>query len=359
MCFLLLFILLVSTTCSSVANIEKGSSEDPSMIAPIKTGTKYENWIATPMMLEGSSMLSVGWKWIKGGEREKPEGEIPIVSLNKDSFQGAPAQGLVVRWLGHSSVLIEMSGKRVLVDPILNQYASPVPGVTRRFSKAPVRVEDFPNIDAVVISHDHYDHLEKDTIVFLSKRVTTFFVPIGVGHHLRKWGVPPGQIRELSWWEESRFGTLTFICVPARHFSGRGLFDRNETLWAGWVVRSEAKSLYYSGDTGYSNHFSAIGERYGPFDLTMIKIGAYSDSWPYIHVNPEEAVKAHIELKGKILLPVHWATFTLALHPWDKPIIRAVKEPKKNDVRIVTPLIGELVDIDKPITSRNWWEEVK
>ncbi len=329
------------------------------MIAPIKAGTKYENWIVTPMMLEGGSMWSDGWKWIKGGERDKPEGEIPIVSLNNNSFPGVPAAGLMVRWLGHSTVLIEMSGRRVLIDPVLNRYAFPVPGFAKRFSKAAVRLEDLPRIDAVVISHDHYDHLEKDTVVFLSKRGTAFFVSIGVGQYLRKWGVPPGQIRELSWWEQSRFETLTFICVPARHFSGRGLFDRNETLWAGWVVRSDSKSLYYSGDTGYANHFSAIGEQYGPFDLTMIKIGAYSDSWPYIHVNPEEAVQAHIEVKGNILLPVHWATFTLALHPWDEPIIRAVSAAKQNEIRIVTPLIGELVDIDKPITNRNWWEEVK
>jgi len=311
------------------------------------------------MMIEGSSMLSLGWKWIKGGERQRPEGEIPIVSLNKDSFQGAPAQGLMVRWLGHSTVLIEMSGRWVLIDPVLNQYASPVPGVTRRFSKAPIRVEDLPHIDAVVISHDHYDHLEKDTVVFLSRRGAVFFVPSKVGQYIRKWGVPSGQIRELSWWEEFRFETLTFICVPACHFSGRGLFDRNETLWAGWIVRSDTRSLYYSGDTGYANHFAAIGERYGPFDLTLIKIGAYNEAWPYIHVDPEQAVKAHIEVKGKVLLPVHWATFTLALHPWDEPIIRAMKATKQNQVRIVTPIIGELVDIDKPIENRNWWEKVK
>jgi len=329
------------------------------MIAPIKTGAKYENWTATPMMAEGSSMSSVIWKWMNGGEREKPEGEIPVVSLNKNSFSAVPADGMMVRWLGHSTVLIEVSGRRVLIDPVLDRYASPVPGFTGRFSKAPVRREDLPAIDAVVISHDHYDHLEKDTVIFLSKQGAAFFVPTGVGQYLRKWGVPPGRIRELSWWEESRFEALTLICVPARHFSGRGLFDRNETLWSGWIVRSDTKSLYYSGDTGYANHFAAIGERYGPFDLTMIKIGAYNDAWPYIHLNPEQAVKAHTELRGRVLLPVHWATFILALHPWDEPIMRLVKAAEQNEVRIVTPLIGELVDIDKPGTNRNWWAEVK
>lgn len=328
------------------------------MIVPKKANNKYENWLTTPMIIEGHSMSSVIWKWINGGEREKPEGEIPGVSLNKHSFQGVPAEGLTVRWLGHSTVLIEVSGRRVLIDPVLNQYASPLPGFTKRFSNAPARRENLPAIDAVVISHDHYDHLEKETVVFLSKQGAAFFVPAGVGQYLRNWDVPPGQITELSWWEESRFGSLTFICVPARHFSGRGLFDRNETLWAGWIVRSATKSLYYSGDTGYANHFAAIGERYGPFNLTMIKIGAYNDAWPYIHVNPEQAVKAHTELRGKVLLPVHWGTFILALHPWDEPVKRLVKAAKENEVRIITPIIGELVDIDKPGTNRNWWEDI-
>ena len=329
------------------------------MIAPIRTGTKYENWLATPMIIEDVSMSSVIWKWLKGGERERPEGEIPIVTLDKGSFHASPAEGLRVRWLGHSTVLIEISGYAVLIDPVLGQHASPVPGFTKRFSKAPVRLEDLPAIDAVVISHDHYDHLEKDTVLFLSKKGTAFFAPTGVGQLLAKWGVPTGQIRELSWWERSQIGTVTFICVPARHFSGRGLFDGNETLWGGWIIRSDAKSLYYSGDTGYANHFAEIGERYGPFDLTMIKVGAYNDAWPYIHVDPEQAVKAHTEVKGKVLLPVHWATFTLALHPWDEPVMRVAKAAKQNEVRLVTPMIGELLDLDGLGTSRNWWEEVK
>jgi L-ascorbate metabolism protein UlaG (beta-lactamase superfamily) len=354
-----LVLLLLSAACATVVDAGKTAPEGPSMIAPTRAGDKYENWIATPIIVEGGSMSLVMWKWIQGGERERPVGEIPVVPLDKDSFSEIPAEGLMVRWLGHSTVLVEMSGRRVLIDPVLDTYASPIRGFTRRFSKAPVRLEDLPAIDAVVISHDHYDHLEKGTVVALSERVAAFFVPSGVGQYLRTWGVPPGRIRELSWWEEVRIGPLTFICVPARHFSGRGLFDRNETLWAGWIIRSDGKSLYHSGDTGYANHFAAIGDRYGPFDLTLIKIGAYNDAWPYIHLDPEQAVKAHTDLRGKVLLPVHWATFTLALHPWDDPIVRVLKAAKQNEVRIVTPKIGELVDIDKPIANRNWWEEVK
>ncbi len=358
-CNVLLVVLLFSMACSPVVDAGKTSTEGPTMIEPVKAEAKYENWLATPMIIEGVSMSSVIWKWLRGGERERPEGEIPIVPLNKDSFKDAPAEGLKVRWLGHSTVLIEMGGRRVLIDPVLNGYASPVPGITRRFSKAPVLLKDLPAIDAVVISHDHYDHLEKDAVVVLAERGAAFFVPSGVGRYLRKWGVPPGRIRELSWWEQAGLGPLTFISVPARHFSGRGLFDRNETLWAGWIVRSDAKNVFYSGDTGYANHFAVIGERYGPFDLTLIKIGAYNDAWPSIHVDPEQAVQAHRDVKGKVLLPVHWATFTLALHPWDEPIIRAMKAAKQNEVRIATPMIGEPMDIDKPIMDRSWWEGVK
>jgi len=328
------------------------------LIAPINNDGKYENWLPTPMFVEGG-MASEIWKWIKGGERQRPGGEIPVVLLDKDSLNGKPADGLTVRWLGHSTVLIEISGHRVLIDPVFSRYASPVPGFVKRFSKAPVSADALKGIDAVVLSHDHYDHLDKDSIRSLSRSGAVFFVPAGVAAYLRKWGVPAGQIRELTWWEESTFGTLKFICVPARHFSGRGLLSRNNTLWAGWIVLSETRKLYFSGDTGYAGHFKAIGDKYGPFDLTLIKIGAYADKWPYIHVKPEEAVKGHIEVKGKMLLPVHWGTFTLALHAWDEPIIRAVKAAKQNEVRIITPIIGELVDIDKPITNRNWWEEVK
>jgi len=357
-CYLVILFLLISVGCSQAIDAEKASAERSPVIAPVKSGSKYKNWIATPMIVQGGT-FSVIRKWIKGAERVKPAGQIPVVSLNKDSFAGSAAEGLVIRWLGHSTVLIEMNGRRFLIDPVFNRYASPVPGFTKRFSKAPVCLEHLPHIDAVVISHDHYDHLEKETVVTLAKSGATFFVPAGVGDTLRGWGIPPRQIKELSWWEQSRLDHFTFICVPARHFSGRGLFDRNKTLWAGWVVRSNEKSIYYSGDTGYANHFAAIGEKFGPFDLTIIKIGAYGDSWPYIHLNPEEAVQAHTEVRGKMFLPVHWATFTLALHPWDEPIIRAVKAARQKDVRIVTPKIGEPVDTEKAIANHHWWEEVK
>jgi len=310
-------------------------------------------------MLADGNLLSVTWDWIKGGERTTPNGDIPIVVLNRESFPDTVSDGLTFRWLGHSSVLLEISGCRILIDPVFSKYASPIPLFVGRFSRSPIAAEQLPEVDVVLITHDHYDHLDKHTVRVLSRRGSHFLVPKGVGDHLESWGIPEKQIEELTWWQQTGHSGLSVACVPARHFSGRGLFDRDETLWAGWVIQSNSGSVYCSGDTGYAEHFEAIGAAYGPFDLTIIKVGAYSDRWPHIHVNPEEAVQAHIEVDGELLLPVHWATFELALHPWDEPIVRTVKAAKENSVRIATPLIGEIVDIESPIPNREWWTQIQ
>ena len=171
--------------------------------------------------------------------------------------------------------------------------------------------------------------------------------------------IPKNKIEELTWWQQIRYNNLSLVCVPARHFSGRGLFDRDKTLWAGWVIQGISKSVYCSGDTGYADHFKAIGEAYGPFDLTIIKVGAYSEKWPEIHINPKQAVQAHIEVQGKLLLPVHWATFNLALHPWDEPIIRTIKAAKKDNVQLTIPIIGEIVNIESTAENIEWWPHIR
>jgi L-ascorbate metabolism protein UlaG (beta-lactamase superfamily) len=173
------------------------------------------------------------------------------------------------------------------------------------------------------------------------------------------WGISADRIEELAWWQQTGFKGLEVVCIPARHFSGRGLFNRDETLWAGWVIRGGGKSIYFSGDTGYADHFKVIGDTYGPFDLTMIKIGAYGKDWPDIHVDPEQAVQGHLDAKGGIFLPVHWGVFDLAVHPWEEPIVRAVKAAKEKGVKIATPRIGMLVDMEKPILNESWWEGIE
>jgi len=335
-----------------------GKSAENQAIVPAKSGDLFKNWIPTKMLTDGST-LSVTWDWIKGGERTTPEGEIPVVKLNKDSFPKITHDGLSFWWLGHSSILLDISGYRILIDPVFSTYASPIPLFVKRFSKSPVMVGQLPNIDIVLITHDHYDHLDKNVVKILARQGSHFIVPEGVGDHLRAWGIPNDKIEELTWWQQTRYNNLSFACVPARHFSGRGLFDRDKTLWAGWVIQSKSKSVYCSGDTGYADHFKAIGKTYGPFDLTIIKIGAYSEKWPEIHINPEQAIQAHIEVKGKLLLPVHWATFNLALHPWDEPIIRIIKAAKKNNVRLTIPIIGEIVNTENTLEIKKWWTHIQ
>lgn len=333
------------------------SAESNHVITPVKTGDKYKNWISTQMLADGN-YLSVTWDWIKGGKRTTPNGDIPVMVLNKESFPEKIPEGLTFSWLGHSSVLLEISGCRILIDPVLSKYASPIPLFAKRFSIPPIAAKQLPEVDIVLITHDHYDHLDKNTVKILSRQGSYFVVPEGVGGHLRAWGIAKKKIKELTWWQQTKYKNLSLACVPARHFSGRGLFDGDKTLWSGWVIQSKSKSVYCSGDTGYADHFKAIAEAYGPFDLTIIKVGAYSEKWPDIHINPEEAVQAHIDVQGKLLLPVHWATFDLALHPWDEPIIRTIKVAKENNVQLIIPFIGEIVNTESTAENKEWWQHI-
>jgi L-ascorbate metabolism protein UlaG (beta-lactamase superfamily) len=360
--FIIILLTIVFSTLTSghvyAGNDMNKKAESNQVITPVRSGDKYKNWISTQMLADGN-YLSATWDWIKGGKRTTPNGDIPVVVLNRKSFPETIHEGLTFSWLGHSSVLLEISGCRILIDPVFSKYASPIPLFVKRFSKPPITAGQFPKVDIVLITHDHYDHLDKNVVKILSRQGSYFLVPEGVGGHLRAWGIPKKKIEELTWWQQTRYNNLSLACVPARHFSGRGLFDRDKTLWAGWVIQSKSKSVYCSGDTGYADHFKAIGEAYGPFDLTIIKVGAYSEKWPEIHINPEEAVQAHIEVQGKLLLPVHWATFNLALHPWDEPIIRTIKAAKKNNVRLTIPFIGEIVNIENTAENKEWWTHIQ
>lgn len=317
-----------------------------------------------------SPLSSVEWRelWNFLGERlfgdqiRHPPSAIPVVAIQPNSFTTPPPPGLRTMWIGHSSVLIELDGVRFLVDPVFSDYASPFQWAgPKRFQPPPIRLDDVPPIEAVLISHDHYDHLDMHTVQHLAAKGTHFFVPLGIGAHLEEWNVPPNQITDLDWWESKQLGSVTFVCTPAQHYSGRGLFDRMETLWASWSVIGPEHRVFYSGDTGFSDHFQKIGERFGPFDLSVIKIGAYGPMafWHDIHLDPEQAIQAHLAIQGRRLLPVHWATFNLGLHAWDEPIQRAVKTAKEHKVDLLTPRIGEVVTAGQPFRSFSWWEDVE
>jgi len=296
-----------------------------------------------------------------GDEVREPPAPMPIVAVDPAALAAAPKPGLRAFWIGHASVYVEVDGVRVLIDPVFSEYASPFPVGPKRFHPPPIALADLPRIDAVVISHDHYDHLDMATVRQLAARGTVFFVPLGVGAHLERWQVPMAQIRELEWWQEGGVGGVRFVCTPTRHYSGRGLTDSRATLWSSWSVVGPQHRFFYSGDTGYSKHFAEIGARLGPFDMSFIKVGAYGPGQPWIdiHMTPEDAVRAHGEVGAKRLFPVHWGTFNLAFHAWDEPIRRTVKAAAAHGADLVTPRIGQMIDAERLFSADPWWESVR
>ncbi|MGP3959687.1 MBL fold metallo-hydrolase [Nonomuraea sp. 3N208] len=290
----------------------------------------------------------------KNREQRRPAAPVP---LRVPASGPPPADGVRVVWYGHASTLVEIEGKRVLFDPVWSKRPSPSQLVgPKRHHPVPVTIGELPLVDAIAISHDHYDHLDLATVRSLTRtQKAPFLVPLGIGAHLERWGVPAYRIIELDWEEEAQVAGLRFVATAARHFSGRA-FTRNDTLWGSWVIAGASTRVFYAGDSGYFEGYRGIGSAHGPFDLTLMPIGAYSPAWPDIHMNPEEAVNAHLDLGGELLLPVHWATFTLALHPWAEPVDRLWREAKARDVKIVVPRPGEAVDTTAAPAVDGWWE---
>jgi L-ascorbate metabolism protein UlaG (beta-lactamase superfamily) len=292
-----------------------------------------------------------------GTSTRKPHGPIPIV--NEGYALEAPSIGsLNITWYGHATSLVEIDGSRVLIDPIWSDRCSPsrLAG-PKRLHKPPVDLEDLPPLDAIVISHDHYDHLDMATIVALTRmHDAPFVVPLGVGAHLEHWNVPDDRIIELDWDESATVGSLRLTATPGQHFSGRTLTKRNYTLWSSWVIAGPTRKVFYTGDTGYFAGFAKIGADYGPFDATLIQIGAYDTGWRDIHMMPEEGVAAHLDVRGGLMIPVHWGTFTLAFHPWAEPADRVWREAKDRGVTLCVPRPGERVDVDAPPAVDGWWQ---
>ena len=317
---------------------------------------KFVNQIPTPMNLDIKTLVSIVREFIKGNPKAKPDKIIPVMPVKVANMLNS--EETRVTWLGHSTVLLEMEGKRVLLDPMFSMTPSPVPlfGGKRYSETLAIEVEDLPPIDVVIVSHDHYDHLDYGSIMKLKDKVGQFCVPLGVGSHLERWGIDSDKIKEHNWWEESEFAGLRFVSAPARHFSGRRLLDRNSTLWCSWAIIGKHSKIYFSGDSGYGPHFKVIGEKYGPFDLTLIECGQYNERWSAIHMMPEESAQAHLDVRGKIMIPIHWAAFTLALHDWTDPIQRVTKSAAERGILISTPKIGETVVIGAADYPRStWW----
>jgi L-ascorbate metabolism protein UlaG (beta-lactamase superfamily) len=290
-------------------------------------------------------------------EDQEPDWYLPVAKIAPQNLDTPQDTATVVTWFGHSAFLVELDGKRLLLDPMLGERASPVSfmGPKRFTDELPLAIDDMPFIDAVLISHDHYDHLDLGSIKQLAEKTGHFYVTLGVGAHLERWGIPASKITELDWWQEARLGDMTFAATPARHFSGRGLSDRMKTLWASWVIIGKQDRIFFSGDTGYFDGFKEIGDRYGPFDITLLECGQYNEMWSNIHMMPEQTVQAHLDLKGKLMMPIHWGAFALALHPWTEPIERVSKAAQAKGIRMTTPRIGQPVVLGRQAPHSQWW----
>jgi L-ascorbate metabolism protein UlaG (beta-lactamase superfamily) len=292
---------------------------------------------------------------VLGKEVRRPRQPVPLESA--PDFAGV--DGLRVSWLGHATVLVEIEGKRVLFDPVWSDRVSPSTLLgPKRLHPVPWALSDLPELDAVVISHDHYDHLDMMTIRRLAAQQPSlkFIVPLGVGAHLERWRVAQANIVELDWDERTALGQVEVVATAAQHFSGRLRPGGNGTLWASWVLKGRDRSVFYTGDSGYFDGYRRIGEEYGPFDVTFIQVGAYSPYWPDIHMTPEEGVETHRAVRGELLVPVHWATFNLAMHSWSEPVERLLKAA--DDLRVAIPKPGQALDVDDVPSPDGWWRAV-
>ncbi|WP_233582810.1 MBL fold metallo-hydrolase [Corallococcus sp. CA053C] len=286
--------------------------------------------------------------------------QVPLVveRIDPKRFATPPADGVRITWFGHSSTLVEVDGHRVLTDPVWGERTSPLDWLgPKRWFPAPIALSELPPIDAVVISHDHYDHLDFNTLRAMKDWDTTFVVPLGIGAHLEYWGVPAAHIVELDWWERTRVKGLDIVSTPSRHASGRFL-QQNKTLWSGWALIGPAHRVYYSGDTGLFPAMEEIGAKLGPFDATMIEAGQYGAGWPDWHLGPEQAVLAHRLVRGRLMLPVHWGLVTLASHAWTEPMERSLVAAKHDGVSIAAPRLGQDFLPQTPPAVQRWWPEV-
>jgi L-ascorbate metabolism protein UlaG (beta-lactamase superfamily) len=365
--YFLSFLLLLSVVIILFINIDPAfggspTKEQTEMYQHLNNYVdgKFINEDPTELVINSSDGSSTNEDSASEAKDRNPPGPIPVSTIDWNKIK---SENDSLTWFGHSAFLLSIDNKKLLIDPMLSPIASPVSfvGVNRYEYSEDIMlhlIDEMPPIDAVFITHDHYDHLDYQSIVKLNSKVSHFFVPLGVSAHLVRWGIPEEKITELNWWEETEYQGLTVALTPARHFSGRDPFNIDTTLWGGWVILGNNTRLYTSGDTGYDTHFKEIGKEYGPFDITLIEGAQYDPSWSDIHMVPEQSVQANLDVNGETMMLMHWGAFTLANHGWNEPIERALEEANEREVNIIAPQIGEtvLLDSDLHMPPTSWWD---
>jgi L-ascorbate metabolism protein UlaG (beta-lactamase superfamily) len=322
----------------------------------VKEGKKFLNPV--PTNVGPGSVLGVLWKMLTNKAETTPKRKLGPFTTDLSIYRHAPDSGLRITWIGHSSLLIEMDGLRILVDPVWSDRASFSSRFgPKRFFPAPLAIKDLPPLDAIIISHDHYDHLDASVIRQFANSTVPFYCSLGVERYLMAWGIQKERITEMNWMDKA---TINHRCeitaLPVRHFSGRGLHNRFQTLWSSFALKTTTHNIYYGADSGWFDGFHEIGEAYGPFDLTMLETGAYNVNWADIHMGPEKAANAHLALKGKLMMPIHWGTFNLALHPWNEPIERLLKLAHERNIPLFLPKPGVPTQVTGGAYNSKWWE---
>ncbi len=325
---------------------------------------KFYNLVAVDMSMskrEESLFETLRKFYFSDKKARRPQNPLPNLSLDKELYRQEGNDNFLITWLGHSTLLIKSGNKTIITDPVFSKRSSPFGflGPKRFPYEKEYNIADLPKIDVVLISHDHYDHLDYQSIVDLKGKVEKFYVPFGIGVHLLKWGVAVDKITEFDWYEKSELGKLEFIFTPTRHFSGRGLTDRMKTLWGGWIIQNKDKKVYFGADSSYFGEFKKIGEEFGPFEIAFVESGAYNKSWPDVHMFPAETVQATLDLKAKVLMPIHNSKFDLSLHPWKEPLERVLKEANEKDVTLASPIMGEAFVSNSKIPQKRWWEKLE
>lgn len=349
----LAIVLVNSSLVAQVADITGETISDYS-------GGRFHN-AAAPQEVSLGQTLKIFMRFAVEEKLDSvPSSDIPVLPLSREQLLALSDDELHIVKLGHSSILLKLSGEFWLIDPMFSERASPFSFLgPKRFHQPPIALEELPQIDHVLISHNHYDHLDKATIVHLASQAKRFYVPLGVAGDLVKWGVESTRIQSFDWWQELQLKHAKIAFTPTQHFSGRALGDNNATLWGSWVIQSSQGSLFFSGDSGYSTDFKAIGDRYGPFDATFVEVGAYDTGWADIHMLPEQGLQAHLDLRGDVLLPIHNGSFDLAFHAWYELLDRIEQAALAQGVNLGTPRFGEVFQVGDVAIARRWWKLLK